>query len=240
MPRATTEPEPGDSNSTPRHKRTYRACLACRTAKLRCDLGSVDAPSAPPCRRCRRTGRPGQFSESYQRAGAGASGARYDGAGGETGETGVSQPQPHPQEPVPVPSLRHVGSSASRSPGRKLMWSSIHDPPLVSPPLPPLPPPGAAPAPARPRVTEPHLRGDGPPRLDFVYGRNLETPADALRLLCSVAGDNRAAEEQPATPEAPAGGDVWIRWPPVREGLLTSTEAALLVQLCVFDCWGIF
>lgn len=67
MPRAEESLDGTDTEGGPRHRRTYRACLACRSAKLRCDLGSVDAPSAPPCRRCRRTGRPCEFAEPYQR-----------------------------------------------------------------------------------------------------------------------------------------------------------------------------
>lgn len=67
-------------------------------------------------------------------------------------------------------------------------------------------------------------------RLDLVGG-NLETPADALRLLSSVADDH-----VPVRPDAPVRvdtfeGEVWNRWPPVREGLLTVTEAATLVAL---------
>lgn len=72
-----------------------------------------------------------------------------------------------------------------------------------------------------------------PPRFDFVYGRNLETPADALRLLCSVADDDRGARQLDKPPDMPAGGDAWIRWAPVREGILTSTEATSLIHLYV-------
>jgi hypothetical protein len=50
------------------HKRTYQACRACRTAKLRCDLGDPDAPHEPPCRRCLRTGRECVFGGVYHRA----------------------------------------------------------------------------------------------------------------------------------------------------------------------------
>ncbi|KAI5781697.1 hypothetical protein DFH27DRAFT_488263, partial [Peziza echinospora] len=42
-------------------KRSYQACLACRSRKVRCDLGNPDAPSAPPCARCRREGKECMF-----------------------------------------------------------------------------------------------------------------------------------------------------------------------------------
>lgn len=66
-----------------------------------------------------------------------------------------------------------------------------------------------------------------------MYDRNLETPADALNLLCDVAHDNRASELQ-ATPLLngdDVGGDAWNCWAPVRDGMLTSHEAATLVHL---------
>lgn len=70
------------------------------------------------------------------------------------------------------------------------------------------------------------------PRLDLVGG-NLETPADALRLLSSVADDQQASVsyEAPDFLDTSPEGDVWNRWPPVREGLLTANEAVTLVTL---------
>ncbi|KAJ9634485.1 uncharacterized protein PV06_10613 [Exophiala oligosperma] len=54
-------PEPGSDNATqsrndnrPQHRRGYQACQRCRERKVKCDLGSVDAPSQPPCKRCLR------------------------------------------------------------------------------------------------------------------------------------------------------------------------------------------
>ncbi|KLT42269.1 hypothetical protein CC85DRAFT_328331 [Cutaneotrichosporon oleaginosum] len=172
MPRASASGEP------PRHQRTYRACTACRAAKLRCDLGPVDAPEDLPCRRCRRTGRKCEFTESYQRKRS-----RTDSA------------------------LSGSAAPASGSTPR----ARFDD--------------------AQPRYEERRTRPDDPPpRLDLVGG-NLETPADALRLLSSVSA------QQPATSEAALAhtydpaleGEVWNRWSPVREGLLTSGEAGALV-----------
>jgi hypothetical protein len=179
---------PSDDEATrTRHRRTYRACLACRSAKLRCDLGSVDAPSDPPCRRCRRTGRKCEFAQSYQRNATNAS------ASASASSSRSERPAPIRIRPERIPSPQPSASTSIQPPG------------------------------------------DVAPRLDFVYGRNLETPADALRLLCSVADENRelgpSGEQRAATPDAAGGGDGWNRWTPVREGLLTSTEAAALVQL---------
>ena len=42
------------------HRRVYQACIPCRKRKVKCDLGSVDNPSAPPCVRCRR-----EFKECF-------------------------------------------------------------------------------------------------------------------------------------------------------------------------------
>ncbi|KAI5307369.1 proline dehydrogenase [Ascosphaera pollenicola] len=36
------------------HKRAYQACIPCRERRVKCDLGSVDAPRSGPCGRCRR------------------------------------------------------------------------------------------------------------------------------------------------------------------------------------------
>ncbi|WWC92459.1 uncharacterized protein L201_007417 [Kwoniella dendrophila CBS 6074] len=62
-------------NDTTR-RRTYQACTACRKAKLRCDLGNVDAPHAPPCRRCLRTQRECVFDVIYGRDDLNTSSAR--------------------------------------------------------------------------------------------------------------------------------------------------------------------
>ncbi|ORY80936.1 hypothetical protein BCR37DRAFT_393580 [Protomyces lactucae-debilis] len=35
-------------------QRAYRACVNCRKQKVKCDLGSIEAPNDPPCARCRR------------------------------------------------------------------------------------------------------------------------------------------------------------------------------------------
>lgn len=44
------------------HRRVYQACIPCRKRKVKCDLGSVDNPSAPPCVRCRRETKECYFS----------------------------------------------------------------------------------------------------------------------------------------------------------------------------------
>ncbi|WRT70083.1 uncharacterized protein IL334_007077 [Kwoniella shivajii] len=45
-------------------KRSYRACLHCRSRKAKCDLGDIDAPSSPPCTRCKRESRECVFAPS--------------------------------------------------------------------------------------------------------------------------------------------------------------------------------
>ncbi|PGH17447.1 hypothetical protein AJ80_04817 [Polytolypa hystricis UAMH7299] len=44
------------------HKRAYQACNPCRERRVRCDLGSVDAPAHGPCSRCRRERKVCEFS----------------------------------------------------------------------------------------------------------------------------------------------------------------------------------
>ncbi|WBF11382.1 hypothetical protein N7582_000603 [Saccharomyces uvarum] len=48
----------GSSENTvptfPKRRRTYQACINCRSRKVKCDLGPVDNPHAPPCARCKR------------------------------------------------------------------------------------------------------------------------------------------------------------------------------------------
>lgn len=48
--------------TTPHFKRSYQACMPCRSRKVKCDLGNPDAPNAPPCARCRREGKECVFS----------------------------------------------------------------------------------------------------------------------------------------------------------------------------------
>ncbi|KAA8895872.1 hypothetical protein FN846DRAFT_995140 [Sphaerosporella brunnea] len=75
------QPPPSDStlppaaSQTPRlppppqpvHKRTYQACIPCRQRKVRCDLGSVEAPHDPPCVRCRRESKECFFSATRRK-----------------------------------------------------------------------------------------------------------------------------------------------------------------------------
>ncbi|KAK6521411.1 hypothetical protein TWF506_001629 [Arthrobotrys conoides] len=59
----------GGSGVTPpvTHKRSYQACIPCRRRKVRCDLGSVEAPHSPPCVRCRRESKECFFSATRRR-----------------------------------------------------------------------------------------------------------------------------------------------------------------------------
>ncbi|KAL7271788.1 zinc finger transcriptional activator [Rhizina undulata] len=54
------------------HKRTYQACIPCRQRKVRCDLGSVEAPHDPPCVRCRRESKECYFSATRRKSRAAA------------------------------------------------------------------------------------------------------------------------------------------------------------------------
>ncbi|KAI5785299.1 hypothetical protein FPQ18DRAFT_264790 [Pyronema domesticum] len=49
------------------HKRTYQACQPCRERKVKCDLGSVEAPHDPPCARCLREGKKCVFSATRRK-----------------------------------------------------------------------------------------------------------------------------------------------------------------------------
>lgn len=67
-------------------------------------------------------------------------------------------------------------------------------------------------------------------RLGSISG-HLETPADALRILCAAASDERAATAPPSRPFSPTDNKIWNRWEPVRDGLLTADEAKTLQSL---------
>lgn len=56
--------------SNKQYKRNYKACLSCRTRKIKCDLGSPSSPFEPPCARCRRERKECIFTES-RRGGSG-------------------------------------------------------------------------------------------------------------------------------------------------------------------------
>ena len=51
-------------------KRGYKACLNCRSRKIKCDLGPYDDPHPPPCLRCKREQRECIFPARRQRGGS--------------------------------------------------------------------------------------------------------------------------------------------------------------------------
>ncbi|EPQ31912.1 uncharacterized protein PFL1_00111 [Pseudozyma flocculosa PF-1] len=51
-------------------QRSFKACDGCRTKKVKCDLGSLDAPSEPPCSRCKREMRQCLFTMSTRGRGS--------------------------------------------------------------------------------------------------------------------------------------------------------------------------
>ena len=61
-------PEPGnDDSSQAKHRRNYQACERCRERKVKCDLGSVDAPRKPPCARCMREQKKCEFANQRKK-----------------------------------------------------------------------------------------------------------------------------------------------------------------------------
>lgn len=48
-------------------RRGYKACLNCRSRKVKCDLGPLDDPHEPPCSRCKREGKVCEFSKPKKR-----------------------------------------------------------------------------------------------------------------------------------------------------------------------------
>ncbi|KAI5816229.1 hypothetical protein BZA77DRAFT_65740 [Pyronema omphalodes] len=61
----TTQQQPSQQQQV--HKRTYQACQPCRERKVKCDLGSVEAPHDPPCARCLREGKKCVFSATRRK-----------------------------------------------------------------------------------------------------------------------------------------------------------------------------
>lgn len=52
---------------TAKWRRSYKACLNCRTKKVKCDMGPVGNPHGPPCLRCRRERKKCEFPPSKHR-----------------------------------------------------------------------------------------------------------------------------------------------------------------------------
>ncbi|KIW33165.1 uncharacterized protein PV07_00036 [Cladophialophora immunda] len=82
----SSSPEPGDLHAAqPRegkpHRRGYQACQRCRERKVKCDLGSVDAPTDPPCKRCLRERLQCEFAPTRKKQ------KRSDGTAREVSET---------------------------------------------------------------------------------------------------------------------------------------------------------
>ncbi|CAI4059236.1 Aro80p SKDI_04G6280 [Saccharomyces kudriavzevii IFO 1802] len=53
-----------EAHELPKRRRTYQACINCRSRKVKCDLGPVDNPHAPPCARCKRELKDCSFSST--------------------------------------------------------------------------------------------------------------------------------------------------------------------------------
>jgi hypothetical protein len=67
-----------------------------------------------------------------------------------------------------------------------------------------------------------------PYRTNVNLEATIETPADALRVLVA-AGDE--VSTQAAAAPAHRDGKIWNQWEPVRDGLLTTEEARILLGL---------
>lgn len=119
------------------HMRSYKACLNCRTRKVKCDLGSVDAPRSPPCARCVRERRDCVFGEL--RRGGYALVAEGKRRRMEQADAGLESPYAYPPStglhldrpllsPLPLPPIRTM--PLHMNPEQPLLGASR------SPPLP--------------------------------------------------------------------------------------------------------
>lgn len=59
----------GSNEDSVKWRRSYKACLHCRTRKVKCDMGPLDNPHEPPCVRCKRERRKCIFPETKKRGG---------------------------------------------------------------------------------------------------------------------------------------------------------------------------
>ncbi|ORY91668.1 hypothetical protein BCR35DRAFT_73363 [Leucosporidium creatinivorum] len=137
-----------------RAKRTYRACLPCRSRKLKCDLGDPDAPSEGPCRRCRRESRDCVFT-----ARPGRTFTRTD--------PEASSSSAHLQsQPLPVVSSQQYRPHYPPPPAAGSQWGAqdLYSPnnPSLSRPLPPTFPEGPH---ANPYYPPPPLLHQPPPQM---------------------------------------------------------------------------
>ncbi|SGY79893.1 BQ5605_C008g05246 [Microbotryum silenes-dioicae] len=114
-------------------KRTYRACLPCRSRKLKCDLGDPDAPSEGPCRRCRRESRdcifnprPARNFELLPSRGGGQS-APSSGSVTPADPTASNLPIPQHAQQQPPSHLSHVQNHHHSQPALPPVSSGPHD-----------------------------------------------------------------------------------------------------------------
>ncbi|KAI5478696.1 hypothetical protein MNV49_004723 [Pseudohyphozyma bogoriensis] len=228
-------PSAGNTDGEPKAKkqrRAYKACVGCKSKKLKCDLGDTENPSDPPCARCRRANKECVFVESkYERGargiGADASDARRMGApvpasrvgGGGGGGAGASV--------YAVPSYGNHLASTSASPPLHLA-SSISPHAHQHHPAAPSHHAHAFSRSPSPHSTTPNSPSSAP--TNTLLTSTLHNPGDALRLLLGAAVVSDSSEEGKAEGEGElTAEECWERWEPVREGVISAKEAATLL-----------
>lgn len=214
------------------HRRTYQACTACRSAKLRCDLGDPDKPNDPPCKRCLRTGRNCVFGGVYLRKKEDDGGTGHDRSESVDPMGGDEHWMKRgPSHPPMNQRYRHLDNAFDTDVHRPLpSYQEPNNPQNLSFS-------SSNPSAYSSNLPSTFVKQGNVPKSDhefkFVRGETLENPADALRILAAAVEDERPNLRILTEDDHSVEPQRWNRWIPVRDGLLTADEASILLSLYV-------
>lgn len=140
----SSSPEPHDGNQPGgKHRRNYQACDRCRSRKVKCDLGPVDAPHPPPCARCQRERAECIFATQRKKDRRGSEERDED-------DANSNKRRRVDDSPVPVPRYPSIGAVISGRHGSL---------PNIDPGLQGIPAPTSNPVYRSPRGPGPHATG---------------------------------------------------------------------------------
>ncbi len=195
-------PGNGEDKNNVKFRRNYKACLNCRTRKVRCDLGPVEAPHDPPCARCRRERKECVFADS-RRGGAHGGGASSAGnsIGGSVNKKRKTESTPTPEvRSIPHtrqnstevrPSLQSLTQAVNYTQQQEQQKNQEKQPRNQVPPSQPRPPRSGQPTPVA-HSPEEHARPVQPP----TRSSEVTTLQGALVFLARAAGTIAKADDR--------------------------------------------